>query len=262
MDTSCLIHHHGSVSLHPVLFSRSSGAGDAKFYVGLAISISAIIPAEITQTNQLIPIVLIINTLAVYLLFAVLLAIIMLPYNLNFFWESFLTQVSSLISLKRQGVRTLLLKVSAWLSGIFLFLAIVHTIQLGLLWLGHSDWFLTFLLSIAASYGLNNLLKKWHINDLWKTFLTVLWITHLLLNVKTVSLSLKSILTTVGMIAVFVLAYQTIEWVLRTLNEKLYRKIEQPTLDVSSVRIRFAPFLCLGGLITLVAEGVFYRFFV
>ena len=238
------------------------GAGDAKFYVGLALSISAIIPTRIAQTAQLLPIALIINTLIIYLLSVVLLVVVTLPYNLKFFRESFLNQVSSVVSLKQQGGRILLLKVSTWLLGILLFLATFHTIQWGLLWLGHSDRLLALVLSIIAAYGLNNLMKKWHVNDLWKAFLTILWITHLLLNVKTASLSLKSVLTSVGTIAVFVLVYQTIEWVLKTLSEKIYRKIEYPTLDASPIHIRFAPFLCLGGLITLLAEGTFYEFFV
>lgn len=239
------------------------GGGDAKFFIGLALVLSGIIPSKSIRLDQLIPFILVVNTLVVYVFFTVFIALSTIP-RFNQLSKTFSSQISERWqSLRSLRIGALMLVIWDRLLGILTFLAALYTIDFCLQFVGHSGGLLTFLLTMSVLYYLNSLWKRLHLGNVWKSALTLLWLLHLSLNVRVISLTFKSVLNTVVLITVFMLVYKLGKFLVTNLSEKALTKFgyASVTPGSSSIRISFAPFLSIASLLTLWAEGSLYKLF-
>ena len=240
------------------------GGGDAKFFIGLAFVISALVPSKSIQINQLIPLVLLINTLVVYILFTFLLALSVLPQP-NKLLETVCDQISQgWHTLKQLRAFELISMIGKWLSGILTFLLVLYIADLCLRSVGYTGGLLTFLLAMLVLASLNSLWKRLRLSTVWKLFFSFLGLVHLSLNVAAVSLSFKDILNAVVLITFFMFLYKPGKLFVTYLSEKALSKFGYGDIiqGNSSIYVRFAPFLSIGSLLTLWAEGSFHRLFI
>ena len=240
------------------------GGGDAKFFIGLALVLSGIIPAESIRLDQLIPFILLVNTLVVYVFFSVFIALIAIP-QFNEFLETFSSQITQKWrSLRSLRIGALMSMIWNQLSGILTFLAAFYTTDLCLQYVGHSGGLFTFLIAMIILYYLDSLWKRLHLGNVWKSSLTLLWMVHLSLNVRVISLTVTSVLNAVVLIAVFMFVYKFGKFLVTNLSEKALTKFRYASVTPgnTSIHISFAPFLSIASLLTLWAKGSLYKLFI
>lgn len=243
---------------------RGIRGGDAKFFIGQALVLSALIPSKSIQLGEIVPFVFLLNTLVVYVIFAVLLALSVLP-QFNEILKTFSNQLAQgWQSLKPPRARALTFMIWNMLSGILTFLAVLYTIKYCMRFVGYSEKLFPFLLAMLVVYYLNILWKRLRLGNVWKFFVPLIWMVHLSLNVRFLSLTFKGVWKTVMLITVFMFVYKLGKHLVTQLSERALTQFGYASVSQgnSSIQIRFAPFLSLASLLTIWAEGGLYKLFI